>query len=349
MPEPAAAIETDVTQASESSSVNDSVESQPGESIDSMFYPDQDTPPTDESTDDSQQAGTDVDASSNPDGKDESGDESPDSDATDDQGQQAVEVSVDDLAAALNLKPENFEVSEDGQLLIKAIVDGKPDTVTPEKLLGSYQYQKHLDNKAQEANAQLEAIKEQQTQAQEQHAQKLQDAEDLFNIALQELGKEFNDIDWKELADIDPGDYAAKRMQFNERQQHLNQQLEAIQKQRDAEFSKHIETLTAEANKKLVEAFPEWSDKEVATKAMTELRTYGVDNYGFDQKMMDAVTDHRIFQLLTDAQKFHALKESKPEVKNMVRRAVKVSQASKTKPAANKADLSNEDFFYGNS
>lgn len=317
-------------------STDESTESDDQSQVDETFTNDDQTALDDESSTDGDQQ----------DDGDQDNDESQEGDATGDQEQQTVELAVDDIAAALGIESDTFEVTDKGEMLIRSNVDGKVQPVTLKDMLDSYQIRGHLDNKGKEVNKLKTELVDQQKQHQQQYSEKLQTADDLITMALQDLEKEFADVDWDNLREMDEGSYAAKRMMFNESRQNLGQRLEDVRKAREESMTEQVTAMTQEANEKLVEAFPTWADVEVGKREMGELRDYATDVIGMDKNVSAAVSDHRIFTLLSKAKQFDALQKSKPEVTKLVKRVVKATPSGKQKQA-DLSELSNEDVFYG--
>lgn len=271
--------------------------------------------------------------------------QSTEGDATEGQGQQEIEISLETIAQGLGLDVDYFKVNDKGELLVKALIDGESVDVTPKDLISSYQIRGHLDNKGKEVNKLRAQLTEQQQQHQKQHTEKLQQLDDIYSVAMKELTKEYNDINWNELRDYDHNEWAAKREMFRERYEDIKSKLDGIQQEREANISAQVKTITEQAEKDLIEAFPSWSDPAVGKAEKAKLQEYAATQ-GFDKQMTEGIIDSRVYKLLEKAQKFDALEASKPDVKQLVRTAVKVTPASKIKGAENKPK-SDEELFYG--
>jgi hypothetical protein len=262
---------------------------------------------------------------------------------SDGESTQEQQIALDDIAAVIGLDPEDLDLNEDSQVVLKTKVDGQESTVTFKDSKNSYQIQSNLDKKGMEANQLKEQLKTQIDEQNRQFQQKLQTLEDVSSIALSELQDEVESIDWNELKQDDPGEYAARRQDFQDRQARIHQRLQAVQEERAQIQQSQYQEYIANAEKALVEAFPEWVDTEKGQKEMGELRDYAVKQ-GFHVKQAQQFADAPLFVILKKARQFDALQQGKPEVKKLVKKSLKVK-----KPSGKAPDklLSAEDLFYG--
>lgn len=258
------------------------------------------------------------------------------------QGQEQ-QIALDDIAAALGLDVDDLDVSENGQVVLKTKVDGVDGTVTFKDSQRSYQVQSNLDKKGMEANQRLEQLKAQANEQAQVAQAKLQQLEDLSRIAIEELQAEASAVDWNELRANNPGEFAAKQAELQQRQQRIVSRIQAIQQERaniqQTQQAQYIE----KAEAALVAAFPEWTDVEVGRKEMAEIRAYGV-KLGFPEQQMATLSQAPAFLAIKKAMLYDALQQSKPEITKLVKKAPKVSKPG-NKPA--KKLLSAEDLFYG--
>jgi len=143
--------------------------------------------------------------------------------------------------------------------------------------------------------------------------------------------------DWQELAN-DPHEYAQQRARWDA----LQTQRANVAKQRQEEFNKlqsahqaRAREAAEESQAKLLEAVPEWNDKQVANKELAAITQSVVSNYGFAAEELAQVTDHRIILALRDLSKFHEAKSKVRKIEKKVKAAPKVAKPA---PRAERVD-----------
>ena len=241
-------------------------------------------------------------------------------------GQQSDEpqLSTTDLAKFLGLEETALDLDEDGTVKVKTKVDGVEGAAKLQDLIKSYQLQEHVDKKSREASEREKALETKAKEAEAQFAQRLQYAENLTNIAAQQLMQEFQSIDWKTLEAQDPGSAALWRQKFQERHAQLQGVHQSIlrEKAQAAEKgeSEKQESLRKEAER-LPILIPEWKDPNVAAKERGEILEWA-QKAGFEPADLAPFTEKaRGIQLLRKAMLTDRLQSQKVEVENKVRKA----------------------------
>ncbi len=250
--------------------------------------------------------------------------DSPDEGAS--EGVQEPQVSTADVAKWLGVDESALDVDEDGSIKVKTKIDGKEGAAKFADLLKSYQTQGHADNKSREV-AERERALQARTQEVEQQAQaRLQHIEQLGNVAAQELMREYQSIDWNTLRVTDPGNYAALKADFQERNAKLQgvfqaTQQQAVQRQAQAERARmeHVQ----EQAKRLPELIPEWKDEAAASKERDEIRSWAV-KAGFEAQEIDGFTMAHHVAVMRKAMLYDKLQSTKPAIENKVRTAPKL-------------------------
>lgn len=265
------------------------------------------------------------------------------SDTSDDVNEDQTEITVDDLSEFLGIESDKFVVTDDG-VQFKAKIDGKETSVPFNDAIVAYQKRGHLDNQNREVAALKKEVQTQRTQLQSQYSEKLQMAEDLTALAYQDIQSDYQSINWEELRAEDPGEYAAKQQEYNQRVDGLAQRLGKIQAERTQQKPDLTEA-RKEMAQALIEQIDEWSDSSVADKEYLDIGNYALTQ-GFDAESFNSTTDPRMIMMLRKAMLFDGLQQKKPAITNVVRRAAKLAKpGAKTQPKA--APQSFEDVFYG--
>ena len=255
-------------------------------------------------------------------------------------------LSLSDIAEILDIDESNLDIDEDGKVVLKTKIDGQEGKVRLKDAHTSYQIRGHLDNKTREATQLQEELKAKQAALEQAQSEKLQQAEEVIQIAFQELTNEFQSIDWNELKALDPAEWSVKRAEFQDRQTRLQEAFQKTQVQRAEQFQKQQQTFKehlATENQKLVSAIEEWKNPEIAQKEYKETLSYLANQYGFNDEalygkwdaqgnlLQPGITDHRLVVLFRKAMLFDKLQTSKPEVTKKVRVAPKMVKAGQPK------------------
>jgi hypothetical protein len=244
------------------------------------------------------------------------------------------QITTSDLAKLLGVDETALDLDEDGSVKFKTKVDGKEGAAKLADFIKSYQLQEHVDRKARDAAEQEKALKTRQQEAEQAFAQRLQYAENLTNVASQQLMAEFQSVDWKSLEQQDPGTAALYRQKFQERQSQLmgvyqNIQREKAEGEQKSQREKH-EALAREAER-LPQLIPEWKDATVATKERAEIRDWALKN-GYEPSEVDSISKANQVAALRKAMLADRLQSSKPAIENKVRTAPKLVKPGQAKP-----------------
>lgn len=253
----------------------------------------------------------------------EESDVTPDGDGQQSEGPQ---LTTSDLAKFLGIDESAIDLDEDGSVKLKTKVDGVEGAAKLQDLLKSYQLQEHVDKKSREASEREKALESRAKEAEAQFTQRLQYAENLTNVAAQQLLQEFQSIDWKALEQQDPGTAALWRQKFQERHAQLQGVHHSIQreKQQSAEKSEaeKIQSLQREAER-LPQLIPEWKDEAVARKERAELRDWAI-KAGYEPAEIDSISKAHHVAVLRKAMLADRLQSHKADVENKVRLAPKL-------------------------
>jgi hypothetical protein len=248
--------------------------------------------------------------------------------------------TAEQLAEALGIEPEKLQ-----NLKLKTKVDGKEGYATLADLVKSYQLESHLTNKSmQMAEAKRQADAE-LTQARAYIQQQAENATAMVNFLNQELYRDFQNTNWDELRMTDPGEFAAKRQEFAERNNAIQQYQQGlaahIQNQAHQQQTQQTETLKeylVQQQNELMSKLPEWSTPEKAQAEKQEIRNFLVRN-GFNQDETKNIFDHRHILIARKAMLYDKLQQSKPQITKKVQTLPKIMKAN---VARTKADLAHE-------
>lgn len=235
-------------------------------------------------------------------------------------------LELSQFAAILGVDEDRLDVDEDGTVYVKTKIDGEEGRAKFQDLVKSYQLEGHLNKQNMEVAEARKALQEKMAETERAAQERIQQLESLSQIAYQELQREYQSIDWQTLRATDPGEFAAKVAEFNQREARIGQAIQHIQSERQQAQAKEQERFSQylqEENSKLLKAIPEWSKPEVAQKEKSELKSYAVNN-GFTPTEIDQLSDHRSILILRKAMMYDNLQKSKPDVTKKVVKAPKL-------------------------
>jgi hypothetical protein len=206
-------------------------------------------------------------------------------------------------------------------------IDGKEGKARLRDVLKSYQLEGHL-------NQGLMKLAEERKAFEGEHVRKSGEIQALVGrvsqaatLAQKILEGEFADVNWQELQRNDPAEFQAKYGAYTMRQdgirqlnQVVQQESEKQQLQQKAEFESYL----SEQQKLLDSKLPEWSDKALKDKDVTEMVATLSEAYGVTEKEIKSLVDHRQILIARDAMRWQKLQKSKPVTVNKVKTAPKL-------------------------
>lgn len=271
-------------------------------------------------------------------------DESESDEATDEDADAPDEgMDVEDFAAVFGVGADALvlpeEGDEEGAIRFQVTVDGQKSTATLPDLIKSYQLDSSLYSKHEQVSQELNAAQQQKAQLTQQYTEKLQEAENYLTVAQKALSDDFDSVNWTELEARDPGEAALQRQKYAERYQGMQQQLEYLQQQKAQEQQAHAEQLQqqrqayqADQFQKLLSVIPEFGDQAKAEPLVESMRSY-LMGYGFAEKEVARVMDHRLMRVIYDGLRFSTLaQDAKPDKKRKVTLPKRLRAGSTTAP-----------------
>jgi hypothetical protein len=240
------------------------------------------------------------------------------------------------LAQYLGLDEAAIDVDEDGQPVFKSKIDGKESPVKFQDLLKSYQLQGHAENRTREAAEREKAAERKlqeadqaiQAKYQEQQAS-IQQVATLAQAMQQELQAEWQSYNWDAIWAENPAQARALERRLGEKQQRINGAMQQLA-QRDAQARQQVEQARKDNEQKalqaqerrLVSLIPEWSDQEVGTKEMQDIRVWAA-KAGIEAEELNLKSASTWFALRR-AWQHDTLQKSKPAIEAKVRAAPKL-------------------------
>lgn len=265
--------------------------------------------------------------------------------------------------STLGVPEASMSFDEAGNIVgFKTKVNGEEQVIPTADLIAGFQNAKHT---TQQNQAHAETVKEfdkQKEQVQQTYLSKLESVDALSKHFEKQLISDYEGVDWVQLRQDNPAEYAAMRQDYAVKagelsniQDAINTDKEASKKELDeGNLVKRRAYMKGQYDTMLVNN-PSWSDEKVMTAARDGFKTFVQDTYGFGDGEWNMVNDARLIELIKDAKKYHdgasvaAKKTLKPVpkfqqsrgkgVKPKVTKLQKLTAASKAASGGEKRDL----------
>jgi hypothetical protein len=236
------------------------------------------------------------------------------------------QITTADLAKYLGVDEAMLDLDEDGTVKFKTKIGGQDGAAKLADFVKTYQIQGHAENRAREVAKQEEALQARAQQIEQQFGQRLQYAENLAQVAANQLLQEYQSVDWRTLEFQDAGQAALLKQKFQEKQAQLqgvfhNIQQNKAQMQQQGEYQYHA-MLNQEAER-LPSLIPEWKDSQVAEKERGEIREWAL-KAGFPPEEVANISRAHHVVALRKAWMADKIQQSRPEIENKVRQAPKL-------------------------
>ena len=264
----------------------------------------------------------------------------------DDEVEQSEEVEEEEqtLHEMLGISEEQLTVDDEGEFLLNVKVDGKTSQHNLADVIKSYQLDKNNTQKAQQLAADRQSFETGLRERVQQVNSAIQQNQQLADVLQNELLSDYDKVNWDELRDYDPAEYAAKRQDYATKyqrvqrlKQDLSQQSTVAAQEAQAKIQQSQSEYVRAEFGKMLQNNPTWNDQATFSKDMGSMKTTLVDTYGFAMDEFDNVSDSRIIEVLKDAISYR--KGTKFAVKKVVK-APKFQKkaAGKRKPQVSKLD-----------
>jgi len=293
----------------------------------------------DESTEDSNEEETQLEASNE---EEESNDE-----ATEEESEADLEAIAEGdeqtWESVLGVDEGKLHYDDEGNIAgVNVKVDGESSTIDMNDLIAGYQTNKSVTQRSQAFAEERKTFDSEKEQVEQVYRSKLDTVDMLTQHLEKRLIGDFETINWEQLRNEDPAEYAALRQDYATKASELQNIKTAIQTDSDSQKGE-VNTQNQVKQKeyvdgqraKMIENNPTWQDEAVFTADMNAHKTFLGEIYGFTEQEFDTVFDSRIIELMKDAKKYHdgskvaAQKIKKPVPKFQKSRGKQKKSASK--------------------
>jgi hypothetical protein len=231
-----------------------------------------------------------------------------------DEEQPEVEAGADQdesLAQMLGLTDDQLTVDDDGNVQVQIKIDGKTETVSLKDAVQGFQFNKANTQKAQALAEQRKLVEQEKAEFAQVANERISMLDGMAQAMQAQINAEFRSVDWEQLRQIDPAEFTAKRLEFQDRQQQIGQiiagyqqQAQQFQQEQQAEQAAQMKAFLSEQREKMLENNPSWRNTETFAREMGEMRDFVTKTYGFSEKDLESVRDARLVEMIKDAQAY---------------------------------------------
>lgn len=237
---------------------------------------------------------------------------------TDESEEELTFESLEELQEAAGLTQEQLE-----SLKVKRKVDGVEEAVTLKEMIAGNQREVDYRNKTARLAEDRKSLEARREELESVEREKIEQVDTVLNYASSVIMNEYQSIDWQALKAQDPAQYSMLQIDFQQRQQQVNQAinfsnqekariLAENQKQSDQAYEKYIKDEREALNLKN----PDFADESKYQALRSELTPYLKDQ-GFSDEEIEATVDHRHLLLLRKCMAYDALENSQPKLKKV--------------------------------
>ena len=189
-------------------------------------------------------------------------------------------------------------------------------------------FQRDYTRKTTELKTERDAFAQQKSQL-DQHAQSLAQQRDFILSAAQKF---IPQPPSRELLQSDPLQYMQAKADYEERMQVFNQlayQQQANSRLTEEQQAEATNQLRQEESKRLLEAIPEFKDRNVYQNFWNDAVETMASKYGFSKTEIEETLDHRFYVAMRDLVKFHKALNKAPQVKQEVEKKPQMISGSR--------------------
>ena len=226
---------------------------------------------------------------------------------------------------------EETEIVAEEDLKYTFKVDGEELEVVIEELKNGEQRQADYTRKSQALAEQRKETEQIQSERQRLEQERQMYANGLQMLQEQQSSKlqEFDSVDWETLKAEDPYQYMIKKDEYRDAQEKVNnvaQQQALIQQERNEEMQRAKAQFVQQEYNKLVDALPEWKDKDSTIKK--DIQEYA-KSVGFLPEEISQLSDHRSVLVIKKAMEYDKLTKKVAPKKKAVKKVPKVQKSGR--------------------
>ena len=242
------------------------------------------------------------------------------------QAEEETEEEVDEEEAE-----EETEIVAEEDLKYTIKVDGEEFEVGIDELKNGYQRQADYTRKSQALAEQRKETEQIQSERMQLEQERQMYANGLQMLQEQQTAKlkPFESVDWEALKAEDPYQYMIKKDEYRDAQErvtNIQQQQQLVQQEQNQQAQKARAHFVQQEYSKLVEALPEWNDKDSTIKK--DVQEYA-KSVGFLPEEINQLADHRSVLVIKKAMEYDKLTKKVAPKKKAVKKVPKVQKSGR--------------------
>lgn len=250
---------------------------------------------------------------------------------------QEIQISdINDLAEHLEVEVSDLYKN----LTIPVNVGGETRQVSLGEWKDAYRSSELSKSEQQELTRLKSEFEKQRTDATGQMLSRLQEADGLLEKAEKMLLADMEKVNWKELRESDPAEYAARRQEANEKLENIKGAKAEIQQkfleqnqEQQQKFNEQMGLILEKEKSLLRQKVPEWRDAEKAEQERQKLTKY-LQAEGWNDVEINNMVDHRAIVALRKAMMWDELQKAQPEKKKVTLVGKKIVKPGKSQTKA---------------
>ena len=247
------------------------------------------------------------------------------SETTSDESEAYFPETLDDLVSA-------YDGDEDSLKGITVASKKSGEKVSLGQVLANWEISESATRKSQEASEMKKALEQERQQVHATLGKKMEEQEAVLE-ALENLYKTAGASELEELRSVNPGEFAARKAEFMERDRILEQvksqilgKKEEVNKEQQEEFSQNYSKYAADQSERMMDIIPEWRSTETFNKEFGEISSY-MANIGFRDNEIAGVVDARVRKMARDAMLYNRIATTaEPKKKRIVKKPKRVAR-----------------------
>ena len=226
---------------------------------------------------------------------------------------------------------EEYEVVAEEDLKYTIKVDGEELEVGIDELKNGYQRQADYTRKSQALAEQRKGTEQIQSERMQLEQERQMYANGLQMLQEQQSAKltDFDNVEWEALKQEDPYQYMIKKDEYRDAQERVNNlvaEQQMVQQEQAQQAQQARAHFVQQEYARLVNALPEWNDKESTIKK--DVQEYAT-SVGFRPEEISQLADHRSVLIIKKAMEYDKLTTKVSPKKKAVKKVPKVQKAGR--------------------
>ena len=226
---------------------------------------------------------------------------------------------------------EEYEVVAEEDLKYTIKVDGEELEVGIDELKNGYQRQADYTRKSQALAEQRKGTEQIQSERMQLEQERQMYANGLQMLQEQQSAKltDFDNVEWEALKQEDPYQYMIKKDEYRDAQErvtNLQAEQQMVQQEQAQQAQQARAHFVQQEYARLVNALPEWNDKESTIKK--DVQEYAT-SVGFRPEEISQLADHRSVLIIKKAMEYDKLTKKVAPKKKAVKKVPKVQKAGR--------------------